>query len=69
MVSLNFQGATQAVLTVVAPDGTSTQVTCSSSPCPVTIDAREGDHLLSINYLNGANNVRASLAPTLLKVQ
>jgi hypothetical protein len=69
MVSLNFQGATQAVLTVLAPDGTSTQVTCTSSPCPVTIDAREGDHLLSINYLNAANNVRASLAPTVLKVQ
>jgi hypothetical protein len=51
-VSLNLGIATQAVLTLVRPDGTSSQVTCTSSPCAVTIDAREGDHLLSINYLD-----------------
>lgn len=68
-VSLNFQGATHAVLTVLRPDGTSSQVTCTSSPCPVTIDSRQGDHLLSIKYLDPVNNVVASLNPTVIKAR
>lgn len=68
-VSLDFQGATQAVLTVVRPDGTSSQVTCTSSPCPVTIDARQGDHLLSIKYLNAANQVWLPSEQTIIKAR
>ena len=68
-VSLNYQTASQAVLTVVSPDGTSSQVTCTSTPCPVTIDARQGDHLLSIKYLNPTNQVLLPAEQTILKAR
>ncbi len=68
-VSLDFQTATQAVLTVIRPDGTTSQVTCTSSPCPVTIDARQGDHLLSIKYLDPANRVLIPPRQTIVKAR
>ena len=55
-VSLNFQSAARAILTVTRPDGTASQSTCTSSPCQVTIDSRQGDHLLSIQYLDTSNH-------------
>jgi hypothetical protein len=68
-VALNFQTASQAVLTVTRPDGTTSQVTCTSTPCPVTIDARQGDHILSIKYLNPANQVLIPAEQTIIKAQ
>jgi hypothetical protein len=68
-VSLDFQTASQAVLTVVRPDGTSSQVTCTSSPCSITIDSREGDHLLFIKYLNPANQVLLPAEQTIVKAR
>jgi hypothetical protein len=68
-VSLDYQTATHAVLTVVQPDGTSSQVSCTTSPCPITIDAREGDHLVFVRYLNMANEVLAMTDPTVVKAQ
>jgi hypothetical protein len=68
-VALDFQTASQAVLTVIRPDGTSSQVTCTSSPCPVTIDGRQGDHLLSIKYLNPVNQVLLPAEQTIIKAR
>jgi hypothetical protein len=70
-VSLDLPASSHAVLTLTSPDGASTQVACSSSPCPVTIDARQGDHLLSIKYENGSNQVLipASSPPIIVKAQ
>ncbi len=68
-VSLDFQMASQAVLTVVRPDGTSSQVTCTSSPCAVSIDSREGDHILSIKYLNPTNQVLLPAEQTIVKAR
>ena len=66
-VSLNFQSSAQALLTVTRPDGTSSQVTCTSSPCPVTIDSRQGDHLLSIKYLDTSNHQLRAAQMTVIK--
>ena len=68
-VSLNFQTASQAQLTILRPDGTTSQVTCTSSPCPVTIDSRQGDHLLSIQYLNPVNQVLLPAEQTIVKAR
>jgi hypothetical protein len=68
-VTLDFQAATKALLTVVRPDGTSTTVTCTTSPCPVTIDARQGDHLLSIRYLDPSSRQVASAPATVLRAR
>ena len=56
-VPLDFQGAAKAVLTVTRPDGTSSQVTCTSSPCSVSVDKREGVHLGAVKYLNSSGRV------------
>jgi hypothetical protein len=68
-LSLDFQNATHAELTVTRPDGSTSQVTCSTSPCPVTIDARLGDHLVSIKYLNATNQVVIPHKETIIKAR
>jgi hypothetical protein len=67
--SLNFQNATQAVVTVTHPDSTSSQTTCTSSPCALTVDAREGDHLFSVQYLDSSNHLLRSQAQTPIRLQ
>ena len=57
---LNFGAATQALLTITRPDGETSQVTCTSSPCAVSIDARQGDHLIQVQYLDGTGRVLRS---------
>jgi hypothetical protein len=52
--------ATQVRLTLTKPDGTTAQTTCTSSPCSITSDAREGDHLLVLDYLSAAGPVLAT---------
>jgi hypothetical protein len=47
--------ATHVTMTVTQPNGVSTTTTCLTSPCTVTADARQGDHLVLIHY-RGANN-------------
>ena len=66
----DFQGATTAVVTVISPDGTTTKATCTSLPCPVTIDARQGDHLAFTSYLDSAGKVlRRNPQPQPLRAQ
>lgn len=52
--------ATQVRFTATRPDGTTLQSTCSTSPCSVSIDRRQGTHSILIEYLNGGGSVVAS---------
>lgn len=71
--SLSFflpTNATQARFTSQLPDGTSANTTCTTSPCVVPVDVREGAHVVSLAYLNVSNVVLASFPfPVTVKVQ
>ena len=60
--------ATQCRVTLTKPDGSTVTNTCSTSPCAVTADAREGDHLLKVEYLSASNAVLAAGEPEPLRV-
>jgi hypothetical protein len=53
-------GAALAKFTSTAPNGKVTTTTCNASPCEVTMDARQGEHVLQMEYLT-AGSVRVSL--------
>ncbi|MFH1110989.1 MAG: hypothetical protein V1790_17590 [Planctomycetota bacterium] len=62
-------GATLAKFTSTAPSGKVTITTCSSSPCQVNMDARQGNHPVFVEYLT-AGLARVSLgAPMTVKVE
>ena len=50
-------GAASAQIVVTAPSGLKTTYNCSASPCPVTIDDRQGTHLYQINYMASTGKV------------
>ena len=52
--------AAKARVTLTQPSGTSTQSICTSSPCAVTGDRRQGDHQVLIEYLAADNKVLAT---------
>lgn len=68
-ISLNLQSSARAILTVTRPDGTASQITCTSSPCQVTIDSRQGDHLLSVQYLDASNHLLSVAQPIPIKAR
>ena len=45
-LSVPFAGATKYVMTITAPSGAVSTVTCSTSPCTTTIDSRQGQHIV-----------------------
>ena len=51
--------ATQAQILLTEPDGYMITNTCSGGVCPVVADARQGAHLMQIQYLNGGGAVVA----------
>jgi hypothetical protein len=55
--------ATKCRVTLTKPDGSTVTNTCTTSPCAVTADARQGDHLLKVEYLSASNAVLASGEP------
>jgi hypothetical protein len=58
----------QIILTT--PSGKTTTVTCSSSPCLVTSDARQGAHLMTLQYLNATPAViLQTVQPLVITVQ
>jgi hypothetical protein len=61
--------ATKCRVTLTKPDGSIVTNTCTSSPCAVTADAREGDHLLKVDYLSASGAVLSSGAQTIVPVQ
>ena len=62
-VRLGFQmpaGAAAARVTATAPNGEVTTTVCASSPCEVSIDGLQGDHVFRLEYLSGTGAVLAS---------
>jgi hypothetical protein len=55
--------ATTANVMVTAPSSALTQKSCSSSPCTINVDARQGTHLVTIQYLNGSGSIVAQTDP------
>jgi hypothetical protein len=51
--------ATQVTIRVTAPSGAKSQITCSTSPCMVKIDGRQGQHLVRLEYKNKSGLVLA----------
>jgi hypothetical protein len=62
-------GSTQARLTVTAPTGTSVQTLCSESPCTISVDDRQGNHQLRIDYLSSTGELLAPGETSLLTVR
>jgi hypothetical protein len=54
------RGAMKARITATEPSGKTDEIECSSSPCAVTLDRRQGKHLIEVKYLSGSGSVLAS---------
>jgi hypothetical protein len=51
-------GAEKVRITVTEPTGTTRNpIVCTDSPCVVSVDPRQGDHLMKIEYLSGSGKV------------
>ena len=60
-VALNFPTNTSTrTLTLKLPDGTTTNPTCSGSPCSITLDYRQGGAKLTVDALNSAGQTIGS---------
>lgn len=59
-------GAASAQVVVTAPSGAQTVYSCSTSPCSVSVDDREGTHLYQIQYLASNGHVVSQSDPDML---
>lgn len=62
-VAVNMQsvaGTAAVRVSTIAPDGAVVNTSCTSSPCAVTIDERQGDHIFRVEYLSATGAVLAS---------
>ena len=59
-------GATKIRVVITDPSGSTTTTDCNALPCAVTVDSRQGDSLMSIQYLSAAGAVLASSRPPLI---
>ena len=59
-------GAAAIRVVATAPSGVATTTNCNTSPCAVSVDHRQGDPLLSIQYLSAAGAVLASSSAPLI---
>jgi hypothetical protein len=55
-------GAVAVRVKTIAPNGEEIETSCASSPCTVTIDERQGDHIFQLEYLTAGGAVLASTA-------
>lgn len=46
-------------VTTVRPSGFQAVTTCAASPCGITVDARQGSHLIKVDYLSATGQVLA----------
>ena len=53
-------GATKMRVVITDPSGSTTTTDCNALPCAVTVDSRQGDSLVSIQYLSATGAVLAS---------
>ena len=59
-------GAVRAQITVTQPSSATTTYSCTSSPCQVIVDQRQGTHWYQIAYLDANNTVVFQGQPALL---
>jgi hypothetical protein len=62
-------GAVSATVIVKAPSGSVQSFSCSSSPCQISVDARQGDHWYQIFYLDSNGIVINQSEPYLLQLR
>jgi hypothetical protein len=62
-------GAAKVGVTTTAPDGTVSQVQCSSSPCSVPAPGPPGDRLIQLQYLSGSGKILAAGEASLVPAQ
>jgi hypothetical protein len=48
----SVENAGKVRLTILEPSGISHETICVTSPCQATVDARQGDHLMKLDYLS-----------------
>ena len=65
-VNADLSQAASARITVTQPSSATIQYLCSSSPCQVVVDARQGAHWAQIDYLSSTGQVLSSPPPILL---
>jgi len=56
----DIPGAVAIRVIATAPSGVTSTANCNASPCAVTVDRRQGDPLISIQYLSASGAVLAS---------
>jgi hypothetical protein len=61
--------ATNVDVILTAPNGVVSTTNCTSSPCSVTADARQGNYLMVMKYKNVSAKVLATTSPQILTVQ
>ncbi|HXJ41521.1 MAG TPA: hypothetical protein VNH18_19740 [Bryobacteraceae bacterium] len=66
-----FPGAVSALVSATAPNGITVQTTCTSSPCSIMEDSRQGEYVIQMQYLSatgatvGSTSVGVPLAQTI----
>lgn len=71
-VSFNLSsvsGAASARIRVTKPSGAEAVYSCSSSPCQIEVDARQGAHWYRIEYLDSRNAVLSAGEPEIFDVR
>jgi hypothetical protein len=61
--------AASAYIRVTAPTGAQTNFACSSAPCSVTVDDRQGAHWYQVVYLSSTGTVLSQSPPALLPLR
>jgi hypothetical protein len=66
-IAFTLGQAASASIIVTAPSGAVTTYSCgANSPCPITVDDRQGDHWFTIQYLSSTGQVLSQSDPDLL---
>jgi hypothetical protein len=65
-IGFSLGSAASVRVTVSAPSGQVTTVACTSAPCAVTVDDRQGSFWYQVQYLSSAGQVVATADPVLL---
>jgi hypothetical protein len=57
---ITVPGSSEVLVILRRPDGVLVRHSCSASPCSITIDRTQGDHLMRLEYLSPTGGVLAS---------
>jgi hypothetical protein len=65
-IAPDMGGAASARITVTAPSGGVSTLVCSSTPCVISVDDRQGSHWYQVQHLSSTGQVLSTAAPVLL---